>query len=339
MTGTSFDIAVVGADGLVGEAVLSLLSDRRFPAGEVYALGTGSSVVNKVAYGSRMIPVADLEGFDFSRVRIALFCAGAETVAEYAPLAISVGCLVVDSSSHFRDQAPLVVAEVNPDRIGDYAENGIVAIPAPATAQLAAVLKPIHDAATVLRVNVCTLLAVSARGNDGVKELAGQTALLLNGKPVTPSVFPKQIAFNLLPGGSGDRVDGQTRDEAEMIRELRKVLDHESLQVNPTMVQAPVFFGHSQVVHLETREKMTADEAQELLSGREGITVLDGDEEGAYPTAVTETVGSDEIFVSRIREDISHPRGLDLWIVADNVRKSTALNIVQTAEVLVKDYL
>ena len=340
MSEKRFDVAVVGATGAVGEAMLEILAERRFPVGELYALASARSAGKRVRCGEREVVVQDLAEFDFSKVQIGLFSAGAAVSKEYAPKAAAAGCVVIDNTSQFRyeDDIPLVVPEANPEKVADYRNRGIIANPNCSTIQMVVALKPIHDAVGIERINVATYQAVSGTGKDAIEELAQQTALLLNGKPIEPRVYPKQIAFNALPHIDVFLDNGYTKEEMKMVWETRKILGDESIQVNPTCVRIPVFYGHSEAVHIETREKIGAEEARALLERAPGVKVLDRREPGGYPTAVPEAAHHDEVFVGRIREDISHPRGLDLWIVADNVRKGAALNSVQIAEILVKDY-
>ena len=341
MGDTKFNVAVVGATGMVGEAMLAILAERKFPVGEIYALASDRSAGKRVEYGDRMLKVEALTGFDFSKVDIALFSAGGETSREYVPVATAAGAIVIDNSSEFRydDDVPLVVPEVNPQEIARYEERGIIANPNCSTIQMLVALKPIYDAVGIERINVCTYQAVSGTGKQAIEELARQTALLMNGKSLKPAVYPKQIAFNVLPQIDSFQENGYTREEMKMVWETRKILQDETIQVNPTAVRVPVFYGHSEAVHLETRDKITALTARKILKKALGVKVLDEHVDGKYPTPVTESSGSDYTFVGRIREDISHPRGLNLWIVSDNVRKGAALNSIQIAEILVKDYL
>lgn len=337
----TFDVAVVGATGAVGEVMLEILAQRDFPAGQVYALASERSVGKRVAYGDRYLTVQNLADFDFSKARIGLFSAGASISAEYAPKAAAAGCVVVDNTSQFRYDAdiPLVVPEVNPERIADYKSRGIIANPNCSTIQMLVALKPIHDAVGIERINVCTYQAVSGTGKEAIEELAKQTANLLNAKPIECEVYPRQIAFNVLPHIDVFLDNGYTKEEMKMVWETRKIMGDETIQVNPTAVRVPVFFGHSEAVHIETREKLGAGRCRELLAAAPGVVVLDERAAGGYPTAVTEAAGNDPVYVGRIREDISHPRGLDLWVVADNVRKGAALNSIQIAEILIKNHL
>jgi len=337
----TYDVAVVGATGAVGETMLSILAERNFPVGKVYALASSRSAGKRVEFGGNMITVEDLETFDFSKVQIGLFSAGGSVSRVHAPRAAEAGCVVIDNTSEFRydDEIPLVVPEVNPHAIGRYKDHGIIANPNCSTIQMLVALKPIYDAVGIERINVATYQAVSGTGKEAIEELASQTAALLNGREVSCSVYPKQIAFNCLPHIDVFQDNGYTKEEMKMVWETRKIMEDESIQVNPTAVRVPVFYGHSEAVHIETRDKISAEQARELLEQAPGVQVMDERGDGGYPTAVTEGAGHDATWVGRIREDISHPKGLDLWVVSDNVRKGAALNSVQIAEILIKDYL
>ena len=336
-----YDIAIVGATGVVGEALLEILSSRKFPTGKVYALASESSVGKQVNFGNRQLAVEDLANFDFSKVQIGLFSAGGSISEEFAPKAAAAGCVVIDNTSHFRyeDDIPLVVPEVNPDAIGDFKNRGIIANPNCSTIQMLVALKPIYDAVGITRINVCTYQAVSGAGRSAVEELVRQTSMLLNGRPLEIEGDGKQIAFNVVPQIDMFQDNRYTKEEMKMVWETQKILGDNDVLVNPTAVRVPVFYGHSEAVHIETRDKISAAAASELLSNSPGIEVLDGVELGQYPTAVTESSGADPVFVGRIREDISHPTGLNLWVVSDNIRKGAALNSVQIAEILAKNYL
>ncbi|RMD79533.1 MAG: aspartate-semialdehyde dehydrogenase [Gammaproteobacteria bacterium] len=339
MSERSYDVAVVGATGAVGETMLEVLAERDFPVGELYPLASARSAGAEVTFKGRRLRVQDLATFDFAKVQIALFSAGGAVSAEHAPRAAAAGAVVIDNTSHFRYEpdVPLVVPEVNPHAAAGWRQRGIIANPNCSTIQMVVALKPLHDAAGIERINVCTYQAVSGTGKAAIEELATQTAQLLNGKPIEPRVYPKQIAFNCLPHIDVFLDNGYTKEEMKMVWETQKILEDPSIRVNPTAVRVPVFYGHSEAVHIETREKLGAEEARRLLEQAPGVVVLDRREPGGYPTAVTEAAGKDPVFVGRIREDLSHPRGLDLWIVADNVRKGAALNSVQIAELLVRE--
>lgn len=336
-----FDIAVLGATGAVGEAMLSILAERQFPVASVHALASSRSAGSDVKFGNKLLTTQDASTFDFGAVQVGLFSAGASVSAQYAPEAAAAGCVVIDNTSKFRydHDVPLVIPEVNPDAIANYENRGIIANPNCSTIQMVVALKPIYDAVGIERINVCTYQAVSGAGKRAIDELAAQTAALLSGKPVDTRVHPKQIAFNALPHIDEFQDNGYTKEEMKLVWETQKVLGDDSIRVNATTVRVPVFYGHSEAIHIETREKITAGAARKLLMKAPGVKVLDNRKPGGYPTAVTESAGNDSVFVGRIREDISHPRGLDLWVVADNLRKGAALNSVQIAEHLVKDYL
>jgi aspartate-semialdehyde dehydrogenase len=336
-----YDVAVVGATGAVGEAMLEILAQRKFPVNRVYPLASERSAGKRVPFGDTYLTVEDLGSFDFSKVQIGLFSAGAAISEKFAPRAAAAGCVVIDNTSQFRydDEIPLVVPEVNPGAIAGYTRHGIIANPNCSTIQMLVALKPLHDAAGIERINVCTYQAVSGTGKEAIEELASQTAELLNGRSAKAAVYPKQIAFNVLPQIDVFQENGYTKDEMKMVWETRKIMEDDAIQVNPTAVRVPVFYGHSEAVHIETREKLTVEQARALLQQAEGVVVIDERRDGGYPTAVSEGAGHDPVYVGRIREDISHPRGLDLWVVADNVRKGAALNSIQIAEILVKEYL
>jgi aspartate-semialdehyde dehydrogenase len=336
-----FDVAVVGATGAVGETMLEILEQRDFPVNNVYPLASARSAGKKIPFRGRNLTVQDLAAFDFSQVQIGLFSAGASISEKYAPLAAQAGCVVIDNTSQFRydDEIPLVVPEVNPHAIADYKRHGIIANPNCSTIQMLVALKPLHDAAGIARINVCTYQAVSGTGKEAIEELAKQTAELLNGREAVAEVYPRQIAFNVLPQIDVFQDNGYTKEEMKMVWETRKIMGDQTIQVNPTAVRVPVFYGHSEAVHIETRRKLPAAEARRLLEETPGVVVLDERADGGWPTAVTEAAGNDPVYVGRIREDISHPQGLDLWVVADNVRKGAALNSIQIAEILVREYL
>ncbi len=336
-----FNIAIVGATGAVGETLLEVLEERDFPVDKLFLLASERSAGTTKTFKGKAIRVTNLAEFDFSQVQIGLFSAGGSISAEYAPKAAAAGCVVVDNTSHFRydDDKPLVVPEVNESAIGQYKDTNIIANPNCSTIQMLVALKPIHDAVGIERINVCTYQAVSGTGKNAMEELAGQTASLLNAKGIETEVYPKQIAFNALPQIDVFMDNGYTKEEMKMVWETKKIMGDDSIEVNPTAVRIPVFYGHSEACHIETRDKISAEQVTELLKSAPGIVVLDDREDGGYPTAVTEAAGNDPVYVGRIRDDISHERGINLWVVADNVRKGAATNSVQIAECLVKDYL
>ncbi len=336
-----YDVAVLGATGAVGQTMISILEQRNFPVGTLYPLASSRSAGTTVMFHGKPVTVLDVDAFDWKKAQIGLFSAGGSVSAKWAPVAGAAGCIVIDNTSHFRydDDIPLVVPEVNAHKIAEYKTRNIIANPNCSTIQMLVALKPIHDAVGIERINVATYQAVSGTGQKAIEELAGQTANLLNGKPVTPAVYPKQIAFNCIPQIDVFQDNGYTKEEMKMVWETRKIMGDDSIVVNPTCVRIPVFFGHSEAVHIETRKKITAGEVMKLLKKAPGVKVVDKREAGGYPTPVTEAAGEDPVFVGRIREDISHPRGINLWVVSDNVRKGAALNSVQIAEILIKDHL
>ena len=341
MTSRTWDVAVVGATGAVGEAMLEILAERKFPVGQLYALASERSAGGRLMFDGRTVRVENLADFDFTKVRIGLFSPGASVSKVFAPKAAEAGCVVIDNTSQFRydDDIPLVVPEVNADALADYRNRGIIANPNCSTIQMVVALKPLHDAVGIERVNVATYQAVSGTGREAIAELAGQTARLLNGQEAEPKVYPTQIAFNVLPQIDVFQENGYTREEMKMVWETRKILADDDILVNATCVRVPVFYGHSEAVHIETREPLAVEEARRLLQNFPGIRVLDEHAEGQYPTPVVNGNGQDEVWIGRLRKDISHPRGLNMWVVSDNVRKGAALNSVQIAECLIKDYL
>jgi aspartate-semialdehyde dehydrogenase len=337
----TFDVAVVGATGAVGEAMIEILEQRNFPVGTLYPLASARSAGKSIRFRGKSITVTDLAEFDFSKAQIGLFSAGGSISEEYAPIAAAAGCVVIDNTSHFRrdEDIPLVVPEVNPHAIAGYTNRGIIANPNCSTIQMLVALKPIYDAVGIERINVATYQAVSGTGKEAIEELAKQTAQLLNGKSAEAEVYPKQIAFNALPHIDTFQENGYTREEMKMVWETQKIFEDESISVNPTCVRIPVFYGHSEAVHIETRDKIGLEQVRALLAEAPGVELLDERCDGGYPTPVTEAAGQDPVYVGRLREDISHPRGIDMWVVADNVRKGAALNSVQIAELLIAEYL
>ena len=335
------NVAIVGVTGAVGEVMLEIMESRSFPVDTLFPLASSRSAGKSVQFRGKRHTVQDLSEFDFSQTPIALFSAGGDISAEFAPIAAEAGCVVIDNTSHFRRDAdiPLVVPEVNPKAIAQYRNRGIIANPNCSTIGMLVALKPIYDAVGIERINVATYQAVSGTGKAAIEELAGQTARLLNAKPADPEVYPKQIAFNVLPHIDSFQDNGYTREEMKMVWETQKILSDETVLVNPTCVRVPVFFGHAEAVHIETRDPISAEAARALLEVSEGVVVIDQHEAGGYPTPVSDSAGQDPVFVGRIRADISHPRGLNLWVVADNVRKGAALNSVQIAEILLSQYL
>ena len=330
----AINVAVVGATGAVGETMIKILEQRKFPVAQLFPLASERSVGKVVMFRGKAVRIQDLATFDFSQTPVGFFSAGGSVSAEFAPKAVDAGCVVIDNTSHFRNdpRIPLVVPEVNPEALQDH--EGLIANPNCSTIQMVVALKPIYDAVGIRRINVATYQAVSGAGRRAIEELAGQTAALLNAKPISPAVMPKQIAFNVIPHIDTFQENGYTREEMKMVWETRKILGDPDLAINPTTVRVPVFYGHSEAVHIETVEKITADQARKLLQRAPGVKVIDDRAPGGYPTPVSDAADQDPVFVGRIREDISCDRGLCMWVVSDNIRKGAALNSIQIAEVL-----
>lgn len=336
----TYNIAVVGATGAVGEAILSVLEERHFPVAELFPLASERSAGKTVSFRNEAIDVLDLAHFNFLDVDIAFFSAGASISEQYAPIAAAAGCLVIDNTSCFRydNDIPLVVPEVNPHRIADFTHRGIIANPNCSTIQMVVAIKPLYDAVGITRINVATYQAVSGTGREAMDELIHQVSELLNGRPVEPKVYPHQIAFNVLPHIDEFQDNGYTKEEMKMVWETRKILEDETIQINPTAVRVPVLYGHSEAIHLELKSPLTAKEARALLSKAPGVSIMDKPAKKEYPMPLSHAAGHDEVFVGRIRQDISHPLGLNLWVVADNIRKGAATNAIQIAEIYLKDY-
>jgi aspartate-semialdehyde dehydrogenase len=338
----TFSVAVVGATGLVGDTMIKVLEERNFPVSELYPLASNRSLGKTVEFRGKTYDVDDLATFDFSKADIGLFSAGGEVSREFAPKAAAAGCIVIDNTSEFRyqDDIPLVVPEVNPEAIAQYKTRGIIANPNCSTIQMVVVLKPIHDAVGIDRINVATYQSVSGAGKEAVEELASQSVALMNGQGLQKGrIIPKQIAFNVVPQIDSFQENGYTREEMKMVWETHKIMGDRTIRVNPTAVRVPVFFGHSEAVHIETRKKISVTEARALLRKAQGVEVLDERKPGGYPTAATEAANRDTVYVGRIREDISTECGLNLWVVADNIRKGAATNSVQIAEILVREHI
>jgi aspartate-semialdehyde dehydrogenase len=331
---TSFDIAVVGATGLVGETILNILAQRDFPLGRLIPLASARSAGREVQFRGKPVPVQVLDDFDFKDVSFALFSAGASVSATHAPRAVEAGAWVIDNTSQFRyDPAiPLVVPEVNGHVLEGH--RGIIANPNCSTIQMVMALAPIHRAVGIERINVASYQAVSGAGRSAVKRLRQDAEARLAGKEPVSNGNELSVAFDAIPHIDVFLDNGYTKEEMKMVWETRKILEDERIMVNPTAVRVPVFQGHSEAIHIETRTKVTVPEVQKLLNSTPGVQVFDERAPGGYPTAVSHGANRDSVFVGRIREDISHPRGINLWVVADNLRKGAALNSVQIAETL-----
>jgi len=337
----ALNVAVVGATGAVGETILNVLNERKFPLNALYPLASSRSAGSTVIFAGNELEVLDLAEFDFQDVDIALFSAGSWVSKEYAPIAAAAGCVVIDNTSCYRyeNDIPLVVPEVNSQQIAKFSNQNIIANPNCSTIQMVVALKPIYDAVGISRINVATYQAVSGSGNQAVTELVQQLGELLNGRPIKAQVYPQQIAFNVLPHIDQFEDNGYTREEMKMVWETCKILEDDTIKVNPTAVRVPVLYGHSEAIHLELKSPLDVSEAKKILKKAPGVKVIDDPKKGVYPTPAKNAVGHDEVFVGRIRQDISHPCGLDMWVVADNIRKGAATNAVQIAEILNNEYL
>lgn len=334
------DIVVVGATGAVAEVLFEILAQRDFPVGEVYALASERSVGDFIIFKNKKITVEKIDDFDFAQTQLAFFCVGSDISKQYIPKATAAGCVVIDKSNVYRldPEVPLVVPEVNAHAIAGFTKKNVIANPNCSTIQLVMALKPLQDAAGLKRVSVCTYQAASGAGKQGIEELAANAGALLNGQTSKPKVFPKQLAFNVIPQIDIFETNGYTGEELKIIYETQKILELPELPVNATAVRVGVFHGHSEAVDIETQEKLTAQKAREVLKKFPGIKVIDKDKAPAYPTALDLGSDTDEVLIGRIREDLFIPNALSFWIVADNLRKGAALNAVEIAEILVNEY-
>ena len=336
---SQYNVAVLGATGLVGQHLIEILEQRDFPVGELFPLASSRSAGGTVTFRGKKVKVIDAETFDWSQAQIGLFSAGGSVSAIYAPKAADAGCVVIDNTSHYRYEPdiPLVVPEVNAHAIADYRNRNIIANPNCSTIQMLVALKPIHDAVGISRINVATYQSVSGAGQDAVEALAHEAAQLMNGRPIeSEGKFARQIAFNVIPQIDVFMDNGYTKEEMKMVWETQKIFGDDDILVNATAVRVPVFYGHSEAVHIETRQVADAEDIKALLRNAEGVVLFESDDE--YPTAVTHAAGTDPVYVGRVRKDISHSHGINLWVVSDNIRKGAALNSVQIAEILVRDY-
>lgn len=341
MNNKKYNVAIVGATGAVGETMLSILEERDFPIAELALLASSRSVGQTKEFMGRTLEVQLLDDFDFSTIDIALFSAGGSVSAEFAPKAANQGAVVIDNTSFFRyeEDVPLVVPEINPQAIAEYKTRGIIANPNCSTIQMMVALKPLHDIAPIERITVSTYQAVSGSGQSAINELVEQTKLLFGGRPSEPKVYPKPIAFNVLPHIDVFQGDGYSKEEMKMVWETHKILGDDSIEVNPTTVRVPVLYGHSEAVHIRCKSPIEANIAREILRTASGVEVIDNLTKLQYPTAFTHAAGNDPVYVGRIRQDLNDEKGLNLWIVADNVRKGAALNAVQIAEILINEYI
>lgn len=329
-------IAIVGATGLVGSTLVGLLEEKNFPIENIYLLASKQSMGKAIKFGGKSIEVQDLAAFDFTLSSFAFFCVGTDLAAEYAPKAVAAGNVVIDKSFHYRNDVdvPLIVPEVNLHHLKEYKNKHIISNPNCNTIPIAVALKPIYDAVGLTRINIATYQSVSGTGKEAMAELTEQTRQLLDSQPISPKVYSQQIAFNVLPQIDEFQDNGYTREEMKIVWEMQKIFNDKTIAINPTTVRVPVYCGHSASVHIETRDKISAQEATSLLLKAPGVRVIEG--KFSYPTPVLDAAGKDFVYVGRIREDISHPKGLNMWVVADNLRKGAALNAVQIAQYLIE---
>jgi aspartate-semialdehyde dehydrogenase len=337
---SEYHVALAGATGAVGNEMLQILEEQEFPVASLKLLASSRSAGKTLDFRGESLHVEELRDDSFEGVDIALFSAGAAASRQFAPAAAESGCVVIDNSSGWRmdPEVPLVVPEVNPHAVADYRRKGIIANPNCSTIQMVVVLKPIYDAAGIERVVVSTYQAVSGTGKNAIEELTEQTRNLLTFQEVTPEVYPHRIAFNCFPHIGSFLENGYTEEEMKMVHETHKIMEDPNIRVSATTVRIPVFYGHSEAVNIQTERKLSAKEARVLLFQAPGVRVMDNPDERIYPMP-SEAAGINDTLVGRIREDISIENGLDLWIVADNIRKGAALNTVQIAELLIKEHL
>ena len=333
----SYNIAVVGATGIVGESLLEILCSRDFPIGSIHAVASQKSKGSKSKFGDKLITVEALDEFDFSTIDIAFFSAGSSVSKEYAIKAASHGCVVIDNTSEFRykDNIPLIVPEVNSQDISLYKDTNIIANPNCSTIQMLVALKPLHDTFCIEHINVSTYQAVSGSGKDGIEELLQQTAAYIDQRSIHKKVYPKQIAFNSIPFVDCFLENDYTREEMKMVWETQKILD-KNITVNPTAVRVPVLVGHAESIYIETKKDIDIHLAREVLMSFKGISVIDDKHEIDFPTSFEHGHGTDDVFVGRIRKGLNKNNSLNLWVVADNVRKGAALNSIQIAESLIR---
>src|SRR4030042_151815 len=328
-----YQVAVVGATGAVGQQMVACLEERQFPVASLRPLASERSLGKSVTFKGEEIPVEVLTEASFKGIEIALFSAGGSISQKFGPIAAEAGAVVVDNSSAWRmdPEVPLVVPEVNPQDIAGYKKKGIIANPNCSTIQMVVVLKPLHDAARIKRVVVSTYQAVSGTGQRAIKELENQVLAIYNQQEVKKEVYPHQIAFNCLPHIDVFFDNGYTKEEMKMVNETKKIREDDSIRITATTVRVPVFYGHSEAVYIETDKKITPQEVKDLLRTAPGVGVMDDVANKVYPTALV-SEGKDEVFVGRIREDLSHEKGIAMWVVSDNIRKGAATNAVQIAE-------
>jgi len=333
-----YNVVVLGASGAVGQTAIQILEQRNFPVKALFPLASARSAGNTVTFKGKEYPILDAATFDFTGMDIAIFSAGADISLEYAPKAAAAGCVVIDNTTAFRyeDDVPLVVPEVNADKIADYKNRNIIANPNCTTVQLVVALKPIYDAVGIDKINYVSYQSVSGAGKEGIDELLVQTSESMEKEPMTPEVFRWPIAFNLIPHIDSFVEDDFTKEEMKVVWETQKIMNDKNIKVNPTAVRVPVLIGHSEAVTIETKHPISVADAKALLAKAEGVSVIDDPANAQYPMPAIHGTGTDDVYVGRIRKDLCHENGLNLWIVADNVRKGAALNAVQIAEKLLR---
>jgi len=336
----TYNVVVAGATGAVGNEMIATLEQRNFPVKNLILLASSRSVGKTLTFKGQDIKVQELKEDSFKDIQIGLFSPGGAVSQKFAPIAASHGCVVIDNTSAFRmdPDVPLVVPEVNEHAIKDYTKKGIIANPNCSTIQMVVVLKPLHDVAKIKRIVVSTYQSVSGTGQKAIFELEQQVLAIYNQRPIEKKVYPHQIAFNCLPHIDTFLDNGYTKEEMKMVNETKKIMEDYSINVTATTVRVPVFYGHSESVNIEFEKDITPKEAREILQKAPGVKVIDDPSKNLYPLAI-DAAGKDETFVGRIRRDDTVPHGLNMWIVADNIRKGAALNAVQIAEVLIKKYL
>ena len=332
-----YTIAIIGATGIVGESLLDILNTRNFPIERIVPLASKRSEGSKVKFGDKLLDVIALDDYDFKDIDIAFFSAGSGVSRDYAPIAAKSGAVVIDNTSEYRyvDDIPLVVPEVNPDAIKKYEKTNIIANPNCSTIQMLVALKPIHDRFKVLNINVATYQAVSGSGKSGIDELLQQSHSYLNQQKIKPSIYPKQIGFNAIPFVDSFCDNGYTKEEMKMVWETQKILDRD-IAVNATAVRVPVLVGHSESITIETKKSLDIDIIKEDFIKQKGIQLMDNPTKGEYPTPFENGHGTDDVYVGRIRQSLNSDKVLNIWVVADNVRKGAALNSIQIAEELIK---
>jgi aspartate-semialdehyde dehydrogenase len=337
---TKYNVAVVGATGAVGNEMVATLEQRKFPVKKLTLLASARSIGKTLSYKGEEVPIDELKEDSFKGIDIGLFSPGGAVSTKFAPIAAASGCVVIDNTSAFRMEpdVPLIVPEVNEHAIARYKKRGIIANPNCSTIQMVVVLKPLHDAAKIKRVVVSTYQAVSGTGKKAIYELEQQILAIYNNKRVENKIYPWQIAFNVLPHIDSFLENGYTKEEMKMVNETKKIMEDDSIKVTATTVRVPVFYGHSESINIEFEKDLSPDKARKILKKAPGVKVIDNPAKNKYPLAI-HAAGKDDTFVGRIRRDESVPYGLNLWVVADNIRKGAALNAVQIAEVLIQKYL